>query len=210
MLLPMIRLAAFLAAILLAAPAWATGVMVLSVAQDRADLLVNGTVIRQLRSGQTSPEGVHLVSATPRGAVIEIDGRQHALSLGQSNVAAAVLTADPLGHFRVTAFINGHAVPVMVDTGASYVSMSSDDARQLALDYRRGQRVALQTANGRIDAWRINLASVRVGDITVHNVDGVVAEAGREVTGTPVLGMSFLNLVEMQRRGNTLTLTRRR
>jgi aspartyl protease family protein len=49
-----------------------------------------------------------------------------------------------------------------------------------------------------------------VGEITLHNVDGVVAEATREVTGAPVLGMSFLNLVDMQRQGNTLTLTRRR
>jgi aspartyl protease family protein len=210
MLSSMIRAACFLAVVVAAAPVWATGVMVLSVAQDRADLLVNGATIRQLRSGQTSPEGVRLVSATPRGAVVEIDGREHALSLGQSNVAAAVLTADPLGHFRATAYINGHAVPVLVDTGASYISMSSDDARQLALDYRRGQRVAIQTANGRIDAWRVNLASVRVGEITLHNVDGVVAEATREVTGAPVLGMSFLNLVDMQRQGNTLTLTRRR
>lgn len=206
----MIRAACCLAALLAAVPAWATGVMVLSVAQDRADLLVNGAVIRQLRTGQTSPEGVRLVSATPRGAVVAIDGREHALSLGQSNVVAAVLTADPLGHFHATAYINGHAVPVLVDTGASYISMSSDDARQLALDYRRGQRVAIQTANGRIEAWRVNLASVRVGEITLHNVDGVVAEATREVTGAPVLGMSFLNLVDMQRQGNTLRLTRRR
>jgi aspartyl protease family protein len=193
-----------------AAPARATGVMVLSLAQDRADVMINGTAVRQLRTGQTSPEGVRLVAATPKAAILEIEGREHTLALGQTNIAAAVLTADPLGHFRATAYINGHGVPVLVDTGASYVSMSSDYARQLSLDYRRGQPVAIQTANGRIEAWRVNLASVRVGDITIYNVDGVVAEAARETTGMPVLGMSFLNLVEMQRRGNTLTLTRRR
>lgn len=199
-----------LLALLAAGPASATGVMVLSLAQDRADVMINGAVVRQLRAGQTSPEGVRLVSATPQVAVVEIEGRQHALALGHSNVAAAVLTADPLGHFRTTVYVNGHPLPMLVDTGASFIAMSSDDARQLALDYRRGQQVPIQTANGRIEAWRVNLASVRVGDITVYNVDAVVTEVPREAGGMPVLGMSFLNMVELQRRGNTLMLSRRR
>lgn len=204
------RAFALLAACLAAAPAWATGVMVLSVAPGRVDLLVNGAVVRQLRAGQSSPEGILLVSATRDAAVLEIEGRTQTLGLGQSNVAAAVLRADPLGHFRATAFLNGQPVTALVDTGASYVSMSSEDARRLSIDYRRGQRVPIQTANGRIEAYRVNLATVRVGDITLHNVDAVVAEATAEQTGMPVLGMSFLNYVEMQRRGDTLTLTRRR
>jgi aspartyl protease family protein len=210
MLRRMLRACLLLIACLAAAPVGATGVMVLSLAQDRADLMVNGTAVRSLRSGQSSPEGVRLVSATPQVAIVEIEGKQHALGLGQANIAAAVLTADALGHFRTTAYINGQPVPVLIDTGASFISMSSEHARALSLDYRRGQRVPIQTANGVIEAWRINLASVRVGDIIVHNIDGVVAEAPRETTGMPVLGMSFLNMVEMQRRGNTLTLSRRR
>ena len=211
MLSGMPRLVAMLALLVaFAAPAYATTVMVMSLAQDRVDLLVDGRVVRQLRSGQSSPEGVRLVSANPREAVVEIDGREHTLTLGQSNLAAAILTADALGHFRTTAYVNGAPVPVLVDTGASYVSMSSEYAMRLNIDYRRGQRVAVQTANGRIDAWRVTLASVRVGDITLHNIDGVVAEAASDVTGMPVLGMSFLNLVDMQRRGNMLTLSRRR
>ncbi len=205
LVVPFIILACFAAH-----PASATTVMVMSLAQDRVDVIVDGRVVRQLRSGQSSPEGVRLVSATPREAVLEIDGREHTLALGQSNIVAAILTADALGHFRTTAYVNGVPVPVLIDTGASYVSMSSEYAARLNIDYRRGQRIALQTANGRIDAWRVNLASVRVGDITLYNLDGVVAEAAGEVTGMPVLGMSFLNLVDMQRRGNTMTLSRRR
>jgi aspartyl protease family protein len=203
-------LAPLLLSLAIALPAHATTVMVMSLAQDRVELLVDGRVVRQLRSGQSSPEGVRLVAANPREAVVAIDGREHTLTLGQSNLVAAILTADALGHFRTTAFVNGQPVPVLVDTGASYVSMSSEYARRIGIDHRAGQRVPMQTANGRIEAWRVNLASVRVGDITLYNVDGVVAEAGSEVTGMPVLGMSFLNLVDMQRRGATLTLSRRR
>lgn len=200
----------FAAAMLAVHPAAAATVMVMSLAQDRADVLIDGRVVRQLRTGQVSPEGVRLVSATSREAVFEIDGREHTLTLGQSNLAAAVLTADALGHFRTTAYVNGAPVPMLIDTGASYVSMSSEYAARLGIDFRRGQRVPVQTANGRIEAWRVTLASVRVGDITLHDIDGVVAEAGSSVTGMPVLGMSFLNLVDMQRRGNTMTLSRRR
>jgi aspartyl protease family protein len=206
----MLRALLLTVALTLTAPAWATGVMVMSVAQDRADLLVNGTAVRQLRTGQSSPEGVRLVSANRTTAVVEIEGREHALTIGQSNLATVVLRADGLGHFRATAYLNGLPVTVLIDTGASYISMSSEDAQRLSIDYRRGARVPIQTANGRIDAFRVNLASVRVGDITLHNVDAVVSEASAERTGMPVLGMSFLNLVEMQRRGDTLTLQRRR
>lgn len=204
------RVLVLLAACLMAGQAWATGVMVLSVAQDRVDLLVNGSVVRQLRTGQSSPEGVRLVSANREAAVLEIEGRTHTLTLGQTNIAAAILRADPLGHFRATAYLNGLPVTALIDTGASYISMSSEDAQKLSIDYRRGQRVPIQTANGRIEAYRVNLATVRVGDITLQNVDAVVAEATADQTGIPVLGMSFLNYVEMQRRGDTLTLTRRR
>jgi aspartyl protease family protein len=190
--------------------AQATSVMVMSLGQDRADLVVNGTAVRQVRSGQVTPEGVRLVSATRNEAVLEIEGKQHTLGIGQSNTAAAVLKADPLGHFRATVYINGAATTALIDTGASYVSMSSEEARRLSIDYRRNPKVQIQTANGRIDAYRVNLVTVRVGEITLHNVDGVVAEATNEQTGIPVLGMSFLNWVDMRRAGDTLTLTRRR
>jgi aspartyl protease family protein len=46
---------------------------------------------------------------------------------------------------------------------------------------------------------------VKVGDIELHNVEGVVVEAGLSVA---LLGMTFLNRVEMRREGHTMTLTR--
>jgi aspartyl protease family protein len=55
----------------------------------------------------------------------------------------------------------------------------------------------------------VNLASVRVGGVTLHNVDAVVLEGGREQLPLTLIGMSFLNGVDMRRVGDTLTLTRR-
>jgi aspartyl protease family protein len=184
--------------------------MVMSVAQGRADLIVNGTAVRQLRAGQTSPEGVRLVSATRTEAVVEIDGKLHTLGLGQSNLAEVQLRADPRGHFVTTALINGQPTQAVVDTGATAVSLSLDEARRMGIDLASAQRVQVSTAAGPRTAYRVVLATVRVGDIALDNVEGVVIEGGRDQLPITLLGMSFLNSVEMRRVGDTLTLSRRR
>ena len=62
------------------------------------------------------------------------------------------------------------------------------------------------TANGFTQAYRVKLARVRVGAIELHEIDGVVVQQG---PGVALLGMSFLNRLEMKRDGDTMTLTRR-
>ena len=69
-------LSALLGALVSVSVCAAPTVMVMSLGQDRADLVINGTVIRTLRSGETSPEGVRLISANRAEALIEIEGRQ--------------------------------------------------------------------------------------------------------------------------------------
>jgi len=65
---------------------------------------------------------------------------------------------------------------------------------------------AMQTANGFTSAYRVKLATVKVGSIELHEIDGVVVQQG---PGVALLGMSFLNRLEMKRDGDTMTLTRR-
>jgi len=65
----------------------------------------------------------------------------------------------------------------------------------------------VQTANGTAAVYLVKLDAVRVGDITVNNVDAVVVEDGK--LGIALLGMSFLNRMEMKRAGDTLTLIKR-
>jgi aspartyl protease family protein len=62
------------------------------------------------------------------------------------------------------------------------------------------------TAAGVVPAWRVTFNTVKVGDITVHQVEGMVLETN---LGTPLLGMSFLNRMEMKRDGQIMTLTQR-
>ena len=187
----------------------ATTVLVMSIEQGRVQLLVNGTAVRTLREGQSSPEGVKLISADRTQARLEVDGRELALGLGGSTVASAELKADRSGHFLTTAYVNGVATPALIDTGATSVTLSSDEAQRLSIRYAGAPRVQSATAGGPRAGYRVNLATVRVGGITLHNVDAMVMEGGKSELPITLIGMTFLNGVEMRRVGDTLTLTRR-
>jgi aspartyl protease family protein len=63
------------------------------------------------------------------------------------------------------------------------------------------------TANGTTVAYKVTLASVRVGDIVVNNVEAAVLEGNQMPFA--LLGMSFLNRMEMRREGQVMVLTRR-
>ena len=103
--------------------------------------------------------------------------------------------------------INGGPVRFLVDTGATAVSLSSADAARLGIDYKKGRPGLMGTANGAAVAYRVKLDTVRVGDIVVNNVDAAVLE-GNEMPFV-LLGMTFLNRMEMKREGQTMVLTKR-
>ena len=199
----------WLAVACLAPAAHATTVLVMSLEQGRVQVLVNGTAVRTLRAGQTSPEGVRLISADRTQALIEVDGKALALGLGGSTVATAELKMDRSGHFVTTAYVNGVATQAVIDTGATTVAIPGDEANRMSIRYAGAPRVEVATAGGPRAGYRVNLATVRVGGITLHNVDALVMEGGKGELPLTLIGMSFLNGVEMRRVGDTLTLTRR-
>jgi aspartyl protease family protein len=116
------------------------------------------------------------------------------------------LAADTRGHFFADGAVNGVPVRFVVDTGATMVSLPRQDAQRLGLDYRHGQRGTSNTANGPVPVYMLKLDSVRVGGIELHNVDALVVDGGLDQA---LLGMSFLNRVEMERDGAMMTLTQR-
>lgn len=104
------------------------------------------------------------------------------------------VSADLRGHFVVHPTLDGRRVRMLVDTGASVIALSHEDAqlagvRVSARDYT--QRVA--TANGVVEAARVRIAEVRIGDIAVRGVEAMVLPPGR--LGTSLLGMSFLKRI---------------
>ena len=95
---------------------------------------------------------------------------------------------------------------LVVDTGASVVSLSTAEADRVGLKYRDGQMVQMSTANGVIPAWRIQLASVQVGDVLVYNVDSVVSSGSMPFV---LLGNSFLSHFQMTRNNDQMVLEKR-
>lgn len=197
-----------------ALPVTATEVGLAGVFPGKALLTINGGPPRTVAIGVATDEGVRVVSVAGDVATIDIDGRRRSLRVGQ-NVAAqasadgaakAVLTADGQGHFLTLGTINGQSIRFLVDTGASLVSLGAGDAARLGIDARRGRPGIANTANGQVMVSQVSLDSVRVGDITLSNVDAVVQPGDMLFA---LLGMSFLNRMEMQREGSTLTLKKR-
>ena len=86
------------------------------------------------------------------------------------------------------------------------VALPAADAVRLGIDYRKGQRGLSSTAGGTVPTYRVRFDSVRLGEIEIAGVDGMVLEHGLNIA---LLGMSFLNRVEMKRDGPTMVLTRR-
>jgi aspartyl protease family protein len=117
------------------------------------------------------------------------------------------LMADGRGHFIASGQLNGAPSKLMVDTGASLVVISSDDARRMGISYVQGEKSLANTASGVAPFYRITLHTVKLGSITVHQVDAGVIEGN--FPQVPLLGMSFLNRVEMHRDGTRMTLTKK-
>ena len=95
---------------------------------------------------------------------------------------------------------------MLLDTGATMIALSAADALRLGIDYKKGTRGMVNTANGTAPVYRVTLNTVKVGDIELNQVDALIQEAGLPFA---LLGMSFLNRTEMQRQGAQMTLTKR-
>jgi len=208
------RYSSALALLVAATPAWALDVQLIGTFGDQAAVLsIDGGEPKTLRAGQKFGP-VSVISVGKDRATVDIEGKRQTLQRGQHYTAksapddrqSAVLAADGRGHFHADGAINGGSMRFILDTGATSIALPAADAVRLGLDYRKGRPATIQTANGPAPAWRVKLDSVRVGGIELQNVDALVLEQGLDVA---LLGMSFLNRVEMFRSGDSMTLKRR-
>lgn len=179
-----------------------------------AVLLVNGKQ-RLLKQGQTSPEGVKLVSSNSREAVVEIGGQQYNLGLSQhissgfqaADVAEVRIPRASNGHYMVSGFINGRPVDFMVDTGASSVAMNLNDAERLGVDFRRGKRIRVSTAGGVVQGFEIDLDKLVIGNITTYKVSATVVVGS--FPSQILLGNSFLSQIEMTEEQGVMVLRKK-
>ena len=192
----------------------AADVALIGVIGDKAAVLaVDGGDPKTVKVGQQW-KGISVISVEKDRATVEFEGKKRVLVQGQhyrstaatSDRERVILAADTHGHFVSDGAINGNPVRFLVDTGATSVALPASDADRLGIDYRKGRRGISNTAGGPVTVYRVSLDSVRLGGIELRTVDAVVIEQGLDIA---LLGMSFLNRLEMKRDGDTMTLIRR-
>jgi aspartyl protease family protein len=209
-------IAASALAAIAAEPADAADVNVIGLFPGKAVVSINRGSPRTLSVGQRTPEGILLVSVDSSSAVVEIEGKRERLEMGQHFESAeqtgtrtsTTLAPDARGHYVVDGSINGGHVRFMVDTGASSVALTAQDAQRLGINYRMGKQGIATVADGRkVLIYLVKLESVTVGAITLLNVDASVQESAS--MGVVLLGNTFLDRTELHREGPNLTLTKR-
>lgn len=182
---------------------------------DRALLVINGKS-RAVAVGGTE-QGVRLLSLGADSAVVEVDGQRVTLRMGATPIdlsgepspgggSRIVLSMGSGGHFRSAGSINGKPVEFMIDTGATLVAMSQGQADRIGLRYQDAPRGLVQTANGLVPVHSVRLASLRIGDVLVRDIDAVVMPAGMPQV---LLGNSFLSRFQMRRDNTTMTLDKK-
>jgi aspartyl protease family protein len=206
------RTAIMAALICAAAPAYAE-VSLVGTLKEKALLSVNGAPAKTYPVGASLPDGSKLVAVTSDDATIEEHGKRFSIRLGEYVAAPAsggnsmVLSPDNLGHYNVQGEINGVPVRMLLDTGASFVSIPAALARKMGIDYRnQGRRGMSSTANGTTEVWLVKLDRIKVGDFEFAGVDASVSEAALPFI---LLGNSVLKRVDMKTEAGKLTLTKR-
>jgi len=199
-----------------ALPAWAQEVALTGIMGQRALLVIDGAAPEVVSPGEMR-QGVTLISVDGDRAVIEAQGQRRTLRVGEVPVTVAgaaakaggthiVLTAGAGGHFISQGRINGASVRFLVDTGATDVSLSAQEADRIGLQYRSGTPVQMHTANGTVQGYEIHLDSVHLGDVDVYNVRAIVTENPMPFV---LLGNTFLTHFQLKRENDVLTLDKR-
>jgi aspartyl protease family protein len=164
---------------------------------------VAASMMRGSEAPQASTEEIHLVQpAQAQGEAQAGDGaNQVAANLQDGEVA---LQRAPNGHFYADVEINGAQVHMLVDTGATGIALSREDARAAGIATSIGMNdVVGQGADGSVHGEYVTLDRVTLGHKTVEQMQAMVLNSG----GQSLLGQSFLaqfSSVEIHR--DTMTL----
>ena len=195
----------------------AATINVVGLFPGKAVVAVDGATPRSVAIGE-SVGGFKLLAIGADSATFLVDGKRQTFPIGSylggrdsgsraGSRASAMLAADSRGHYMADGAINGVATRFLVDTGATLVVLSSNEANRLGIPYRQAAQAMARTANGAVPYRLVKLDRVKVGDVELINVEAGVMEGGYD--GPALLGMSFLSRTEVSRDGQSMVLTKR-
>ena len=143
--------------------------------------------------------GVAIGLAWPSG-----DPQSKAVAADAGELRETVLEREANGHFYVNAKVNGEVVRFIVDTGATGVALTEDDARRVGLAFSPSEfEYVGEGAAGPVRGKLVTIDKIEVDGKTVEDVSGVVLQGG----DLSLLGQSYLSRMgEVQMRGDYMVL----
>ena len=168
-----------------------------------------------LSVGDTTESGLKLISASSHIAVFE-DPEGNIIKTGISetistkfneteNTSEFIMLNNDQYSTMISINNKKNNIPAIIDTGATSVSLNSQLANELGINYKKSNKVNISTANAQnIYGYSIILDSVQLGDIKIEHVEAVVIEG--EQPDQVLIGMSFLKYLELNYSGNKLEL----
>lgn len=117
----------------------------------------------------------------------------------------AAIRADARGQYTAEAIVNGRPVNMMIDTGASVVTISAATAARLGVVAGAGPKWKVKTANGVTVASPVTLDTLSLGGLYMNKVDALILAP--EAGDVNLIGASFLRrLVSVEQRNGVLFL----
>ncbi len=143
-------------------------------------MIVAGTYMAQQADRMTAAQAKPSPAVAQPAPVASFDNR------------SVVIPRDGHGHFQADARIEGQHVAFVVDTGASVIALTETDAARVGVRPRPSDyQATVTTANGKVKAAPVRLASVDVGGLVVRDVAAMVLPD--ESLSQNLLGMSYLS-----------------
>jgi aspartyl protease family protein len=205
-----IRIEILAAALLVASNIQALEIEVLGLFKNAALVRIDGER-KLLKQGVVSGEGVELIQADSEGATFVYNDERIELSLSskistrfEQPASSMVQIVGRNKQFKTSGSINGQSVGFLIDTGATVVAMNQNHAISLGIDYEKGKVARVETAGGVINAHQVFVDSMTVGSIRAANVEVAILEGNHP--SDILLGMSFLQHVEIQKSKGLMTL----
>lgn len=184
-------------------------IRVVGLFKDAAVLNINEQR-KLLRVGAVHND-IRLVAANSSKAMVEYHGKRYLLAMSSQPIRTGLKSSGAQAHlmsnggtYSVSGSINGRMTSFLVDTGASYVTMSAYRAQSLGLDFSNARKVMVNTANGKTTAHVFRVKSVMIGGIELKDIDAAVIHNMPDEK--VLLGMSYLSKVEMEQKNGLMIL----